>query len=75
MSKIHVPKKVPEELEHLDELKLREVRSMVQVKPRVISSGAPQPNKNLLLKAVEEAHRSVSQSTNIKVRIFWEILR
>ncbi|CAG9859716.1 unnamed protein product [Phyllotreta striolata] len=67
MSKIYVPEKPPVENEE-DELKTREVRSMVRVKPRILPSNATQPNKALLLKAVEEAHRSVSQTTkNVKV--------
>ncbi|KAJ8966860.1 hypothetical protein NQ314_003254 [Rhamnusium bicolor] len=65
MSKISLPQKEPEEPEPEDELKTREVRSMVQVKPRVIPSGAPQPNKNLLLKAVAEAQRSVAQTPKV----------
>nr|CAI5868797.1 unnamed protein product [Callosobruchus analis] len=60
MSKVSVPQKDPEP-EHENELKTREVRSVVQVKPRVISN-VTQPNKNLLLKAVAEAHRSVALS-------------
>lgn len=65
MSKVSVPVKEPEEPEPEDELKTREVRSMVQVKPRVIPSGTPQPNKNLLLKAVAEAQRSVAQTRHV----------
>nr|CAH7725984.1 unnamed protein product [Callosobruchus chinensis] len=60
LSKVSVPQKDPEP-EHENELKTREVRSVVQVKPRVISN-VTQPNKNLLLKAVAEAHRSVALS-------------
>lgn len=65
MSKVSVPTKGPEESELEDELKTREVRSMVQVRPRVIPSGTPQPNKNLLLKAVAEAQRSVAQTPHV----------
>ncbi|KAG5870483.1 hypothetical protein JTB14_001677 [Gonioctena quinquepunctata] len=68
MSKIHIPQKESEELDSEDELKMRKVRSMVQVKPRVMPSDAQQPNKNLLLKAVAEAHRSVAQSTRRESR-------
>ncbi|VEN48355.1 unnamed protein product [Callosobruchus maculatus] len=60
LSKVSVPQKDPEP-EHENELKTREVRSVVQVKPRVIPN-VTQPNKNLLLKAVAEAHRSVALS-------------
>ncbi|CAH1982177.1 unnamed protein product [Acanthoscelides obtectus] len=60
-SKVSIPQKDPEP-ELVDELKTREVRSVVQVKPRVIPSDVTQPNKNLLLKAVAEAHRSVALS-------------
>lgn len=65
MSTIHIPQKDFEEPEVENELKTKEVRSMVQVKPRVIPPDAPQPNKTLLLKAVAEAHRSVAQAINV----------
>ncbi|XP_018571607.1 zinc finger CCCH domain-containing protein 14 [Anoplophora glabripennis] len=65
MSKVSVPVKEPDEPEPENELKTREVRSMVQVKPRIIPSGTPQPNKNLLLKAVAEAQRSVAQTPHV----------
>nr|XP_023013400.1 zinc finger CCCH domain-containing protein 14 [Leptinotarsa decemlineata] len=68
MSKIHVPQKECKELELEDELKTREVRSMVQVKPRRLPSNMQQPNKNLLLKAVAEAQKSVAQATNSGIR-------
>ncbi|XP_076252799.1 nuclear polyadenosine RNA-binding 2 isoform X1 [Rhynchophorus ferrugineus] len=41
---------------------VREVQSLIKVKPRVIPTDAPQPNKNLLLKAVAEAQRSIAQT-------------
>lgn len=66
MSTIHIPQKEREEPELVDELKTREVRSTVQVKPRMISMDTPQPNKNLLLKAVAEAHRSVAQAPKFR---------
>lgn len=61
MSKIHVPEKPLDEPEIQDELKTREVRSMVQVKPRVLPPITIQPSKNLLLKAVAEANKSVTE--------------
>ncbi|KAJ8913035.1 hypothetical protein NQ315_002051 [Exocentrus adspersus] len=64
-SKISVPQREVVEPEPEDELKTRDVRSMVQVKPRVIPSGASQPSKNLLLKAVAEAQRSVAQAAHM----------
>ncbi|CAG9819601.1 unnamed protein product [Phaedon cochleariae] len=70
MSKIHVPQKEAEVSEPEDELKTREVRSMVQVKPRVLPADSQQPNKNLLLKAVAEAHRSVAQAARVGNRQF-----
>lgn len=60
MSKVSIPHKEPEEPEQ--EFKGREVASVVKIKPRVIPSDVPQPNKNLLLKAVAEAQRSVAQT-------------
>lgn len=60
MSKVSIPHKEPEEPEQ--EFKGREVASVVKIKPRIIPSDVPQPNKNLLLKAVAEAQRSVAQT-------------
>ncbi|XP_056642255.1 zinc finger CCCH domain-containing protein 14 [Diorhabda sublineata] len=68
MSKIHVPEKPLEDPDIEDELKTREVRSMVQVKPRVLPPITIQPNKNLLLKAVAEANKSVTEA-NSKVAL------
>ncbi|XP_057670821.1 zinc finger CCCH domain-containing protein 14 [Diorhabda carinulata] len=68
MSKIHVPEKRLEDPDIEDELKTREVRSMVQVKPRVLPPITIQPNKNLLLKAVAEANKSVTEA-NSKVAL------
>lgn len=64
MSKVHVPLK--EEQSDLDELNKRGVKSVVYVKPRVIPTGAPQPSKNLLLKAVAEAQQSIIQASRMK---------
>ncbi|KAJ8945431.1 hypothetical protein NQ318_009887 [Aromia moschata] len=73
MSKVSLPPKEPEESEPEDELKTREVRSMVQVKPRIIPSGTPQPNKNLLLKAVAEAQKSVAQTPKVGSHLMSEL--
>lgn len=48
-----------------EEQVIREVPSSIKVKPRVIPSDAVQPNKNLLLKAVAEAQRSVAQTPKV----------
>lgn len=64
MSKVSVPiKSVTEEPE--EPFKNREVPSMVKIKPRVIPHDAPQATKNLLLKAVAEAQRSVAQAVSV----------
>ncbi|XP_975630.1 zinc finger CCCH domain-containing protein 14 isoform X2 [Tribolium castaneum] len=60
MSKVSVPVKAPEEPE--EPFKNREVPSVVKIKPRVIPPDAPQANKNLLLKAVAEAQKSIAQA-------------
>lgn len=61
MSKVLVPDKLPEQ----ESPPLKEVPSVVKVKPRVIPPGTKQANKNLLLKAVAEAQRSVSQTPSV----------
>lgn len=58
MSKVLVPEKPPEE----EPPPPKEVPSVVKVKPRVLPPGTKQANKNLLLKAVAEAQRSVTQT-------------
>lgn len=62
---------VPEKPQEEEPPPPKEVPSIVKVKPRVIPPAAKQANKNLLLKAVAEAQRSVSQTppvgNNIKV--------
>jgi hypothetical protein len=63
MSKVSIPSKQPEEPE--EPFKNREVPSMVKIKPRVIPHDAPQANKNLLLKAVAEAQRSIAQTPQV----------
>lgn len=65
LSKIHVPQKDSED--ELHELPKVEVKSVVQVKPRVIPADIPQPSKNLLLKAVAEAQRSIVQASKPKI--------
>lgn len=64
MSKVSVPVKPPEEPE--EPLKAREVPSMIKIKPRVIPPDAPQANKNLLLKAVAEAQKSIAQIPKVR---------
>lgn len=56
-----------------EEQVVREVQSSIKVKPRVIPSDAVQPNKNLLLKAVAEAQRSVAQTPKVgkEVLLSW----
>ncbi|KAI4463571.1 zinc finger ccch domain-containing protein 14 [Holotrichia oblita] len=62
MSKVAVvPPKKPVESDEED-IPPKEVPSMVKVKPRVIPTNTPQANKNLLLKAVAEAQRSIAQT-------------
>ncbi|XP_044254291.1 zinc finger CCCH domain-containing protein 14 [Tribolium madens] len=63
MSKVSIPVKPPEEPEV--PFKNREVPSVVKIKPRVIPPDAPQANKNLLLKAVAEAQRSIAQAPKV----------
>uniref|UniRef100_A0A6P7FJY4 Zinc finger CCCH domain-containing protein 14 n=1 Tax=Diabrotica virgifera virgifera TaxID=50390 RepID=A0A6P7FJY4_DIAVI len=70
MSKIHVPERPSEEPETEDELRSRAVRSMVKVKPRTLPAVSSQPNKNLLLKAVAEANKSVSEKTSASSKTF-----
>lgn len=74
MSKVAIapPKKPTQQVESEEEdIPQKEVPSVVKVKPRVIPANTPQANKNLLLKAVAEAQRSVAQTpavgTNAKV--------
>ncbi|CAG9826711.1 unnamed protein product [Diabrotica balteata] len=70
MSKIHIPEKPSEEPEIEDELRTRAVRSMVKVKPRSLPAISSQPNKNLLLKAVAEANKSVSETISASSKTF-----
>lgn len=63
MSKVYVPLKKIEP----DQLNKREVKSKVQVKPRIIPSDAPQPNNKLLLKAMAEAQKSIEQTSKPKI--------
>lgn len=67
MSKIHVPLK--QHTNQYEEPDKREVRSEVQVKPRLIPADAPQPNKNLLLRAMAEAQKSIVQASKPKSRV------
>ncbi|KAL1505412.1 hypothetical protein ABEB36_004984 [Hypothenemus hampei] len=64
-SKVTVIKKpVPQEPE-VEEKVVREVQSAIKVKPRVLPPNVVQPNKNLLLKAVAEAQKSVAQTPRV----------
>lgn len=63
LSKVHVPEKQPEAEPPPPPPK--GVPSVVKVKPRVIPPGTKQANKNLLLKAVAEAQRSVTQTPSV----------
>ncbi|RZB39677.1 zinc finger CCCH domain-containing protein 14 [Asbolus verrucosus] len=63
MSKVSIPAKQLEEPE--EPFKNREVPSVVKIKPRIIPHDAPQANKNLLLKAVAEAQRSIAQTPKV----------
>ncbi|XP_030766414.1 zinc finger CCCH domain-containing protein 14 isoform X2 [Sitophilus oryzae] len=67
-SKVAVIKK-PETSEKSDDEEekiVREVPSLIKVKPRVIPNDvAAQANKNLLLKAVAEAQRSIAQTPTV----------
>lgn len=71
MSKVAVPQREIVESEEEEVLISKEVPSAVKVKPRVIPPSTNQANKNLLLKAVAEAQRSIAQTpvvgTNTKV--------
>lgn len=68
MSKVYIPLKKNES----EQLNKREVKSVVQVKPRVIPSNSPQPNKNLLLKAMAEAQKSIEQALKPKIsKVRW----
>ncbi|XP_044749183.1 zinc finger CCCH domain-containing protein 14 [Coccinella septempunctata] len=68
-SKITIPQIDPQLLD--DTFKKREVVSVVKVKPRVLPPNVQQANKNLLLKAVADAQKSIAQSKpvgkNLKV--------
>lgn len=72
-SKVAIPNKEKQKEEVDDDLvvKSKEVPSSIKVKPRVLPPSTKQANKNLLLKAVAEAHRSIAQTplvgTNAKV--------
>lgn len=72
MSKVAVPQKEIVEFETEIEVH-REVPSVIKVKPRVLPPPNNQANKNLLLKAVAEAQRSIAQTpvvgTNSKVSL------
>lgn len=75
MSEIRIPSKEHEK--NFSLLNNREVKSIVQVKPRVIPGDIPQPNKNLLLKAIAEAQKSMvqaSKTNNQKVKFYDNIV-
>lgn len=63
MSKVLVPPK--EDPPPEEEPVQREVQSVVKIKPRVIPPATKQANKNLLLKAVAEAQRSIAQTPSV----------
>ncbi|XP_050299484.1 zinc finger CCCH domain-containing protein 14 isoform X2 [Anthonomus grandis grandis] len=65
-SKVAVIKRAaPQKSDSEEEPTVREVRSAIKVKPRVLPVGCAQPNKNLLLKAVADAQRSVAQTPTV----------
>lgn len=71
MSKVAIPEKpkeappVVEEVEEPEEKVVKEVPSVVKVKPRMLPPNAKQANKTLLLRAVADAQRSVAQTPNV----------
>lgn len=79
MSKVSVPVKenISEKSNEVEVPLHREVQSVIKVKPRVLPPNAKQANKNLLLKAVAEAQRSVAQTPQVgsnKVHyLFYEV--
>lgn len=74
MSKIHIPNN---ELKNVSyDVNKPEVKSMVQVKPRIIPPEASHLNRNLLLKAVAEAEKSIAQASKSENKVclyfcFW----
>ncbi|KAK4886704.1 hypothetical protein RN001_002975 [Aquatica leii] len=62
MSKVAVPNKNDVELEGEEEVINKDVPSAIKVKPRIMPPSNNQANKNLLLKAVAEAQRSIAQT-------------
>lgn len=68
LSKVQIPEKPVE-----DRTPPKCVPSVVKVKPRVIPPGTKQANKNLLLKAVAEAQRSVAQTPSVgsNLKVLW----
>ncbi|XP_060530224.1 zinc finger CCCH domain-containing protein 14 isoform X2 [Cylas formicarius] len=67
LSKVSVPLKTADDDDDDEEDGdiVREVPSLIRVKPRVIPADVPQPNKKLLLKAVADAQRSVAQTPTV----------
>ncbi|XP_045481171.1 zinc finger CCCH domain-containing protein 14 isoform X1 [Harmonia axyridis] len=62
-SKVTIPPMDPQLLE--DTFKKREVVSVIKVKPRILPPNVQQANKNLLLKAVADAQKSIAQSKSV----------
>ncbi|KAF5294544.1 hypothetical protein FQR65_LT10736 [Abscondita terminalis] len=62
MSKVAVPNKNDVDPESEEEVINKEVPSAIKIKPRVMPPSNNQANKNLLLKAVAEAQRSIAQT-------------
>lgn len=70
ISKVAIPDKRKEtpsiiEEEEEDEPILKDVPSVVKVKPRILPPNAKQANKTLLLKAVADAQRSIAQTPKV----------
>ena len=65
LSKVAVPLKSSQEVDSVIEETIKEVPSVIKVKPRVIPPNTQQANKNLLLKAVAEAQKSIAQTPSV----------
>lgn len=65
MSKVSVPVKNQQEEEKEEEVLNKEVPSVIKVKPRTIPPNVKQANKNLLLKAVAEAQKSLASAPSV----------
>lgn len=70
MSKVAIPDKpkepvMHEEIAEKEEPIIKEVQSVIKIKSRIILPTSKQANKNLLLKAVADAQRSIAQTPNV----------